>query len=168
MGLVAFVKEAGAFLFGHSAGNPAPASAASQLTVDVLQKQAAAVGVTVDNLAIDLNEGTATVRGSAGSQADREKLVLAVGNTPGVAQVDDQLIVSPPSAPRSADQSTVKTAEPPSTLYTVKKGDTLSAIAKAYYKDPGKYPRIFEANRPMLGDPNKIYPGQVLRIPPQT
>jgi nucleoid-associated protein YgaU len=49
----------------------------------------------------------------------------------------------------------------------VKRGDTLSAIAKNYYKDGSKYPRIFEANRPMLGDPNKIYPGQVLRIPPQ-
>jgi LysM repeat protein len=134
-------------LFGHSAGNPAPASAASQLTVEVLQNQAAAVGVAVESLDIELNDGTARVRGAVSSQADREKLVLAVGNTPGVAQVDDQLTVIPPSAPQSADQSTVKTAEPLSTLYTVKKGDTLSAIAKAYYKHPGKYPRIFEANR---------------------
>jgi nucleoid-associated protein YgaU len=167
MGLVAFVKEAGAFLFGHSAGNPAPASAASQLTVDVLQKQAAAVGVPVDNLAIELNDGTATVRGSVASQADREKVILAIGNTPGVAQVDDLLAVNPPIAAQGADQPTGKGAEPAATLYTVKKGDTLSAIAKTYYKDAGKYPRIFEANRPMLGDPNKIYPGQVLRIPPQ-
>jgi nucleoid-associated protein YgaU len=167
MGLVAFVREAGAFLFGHSAGNPAPVSAAGQVTVDVLQKQAAAVGIPVDNLAIDLNQGTATVRGSVRSQADREKLILAVGNTPGVAQVDDLLAVAPPIAAQGAGQSAVNTAEPPATLYTVKKGDTLSAIAKTYYKDAGKYPRIFEANRPMLGDPNKIYPGQVLRIPPQ-
>jgi nucleoid-associated protein YgaU len=123
------------------------------LTVEVLQNQAAAVGVAVENLAIELNDGTATVRGRVGSQADREKLVLAVGNTPGVEQVDDQLAV--------------KTPETPATLYTVRKGDTLSAIAKTYYKDAGKYPRIFEANKPMLGDPNKIYPGQVLRIPPQ-
>jgi nucleoid-associated protein YgaU len=156
MGLVAFIKEAGAFLFGHSAGNPAPASAASQLTVDVLQKQAAAVGVAVDNLAIELNDGKATVRGSVGNQADREKLILAIGNTPGVAQVDDLLVVNAPSG----DQ-------PAATLYTVKRGDTLSAIAKTYYNDASKYPRIFEANRPMLGDPNKIYPGQVLRIPPE-
>jgi hypothetical protein len=70
MGLIAFVKEAGAFLFGHSAGNPAPASTASQLTVEVL----AAVGITVENLAIELNDGTATVRGSVGSQADRMNL----------------------------------------------------------------------------------------------
>jgi nucleoid-associated protein YgaU len=160
MGIVAFIREAGAFLFGHSAGNPAPASAASQLTVDVLQKQAAAVGVAVNNLAIELKDGTATVRGSVGNQADREKLILAIGNTPGVAQVDDQLVVNAPSAAQSDGQ-------PAATLYTVKKGDTLSAIARAYYKDANKYPRIFEANRPMLGDPNKIYPGQVLRIPPE-
>ena len=154
MGLISFVKEAGAFLFGHSAGESQPASAASQLTVDLLQKQAAAVGVSVQNLAIELNNGTATVRGSVSSQPEREKLILAIGNTPGVGQVDDQLTVSAPATPSA-------------TLYTVKHGDTLSAIAKTYYKDGSKYPRIFEANRPMLGDPNKIYPGQVLRIPPQ-
>jgi nucleoid-associated protein YgaU len=164
MGLVAFIKEAGAFLFGHSAGNPAPASAASQLTVDVLQKQAAAVGIDVDNLAIELNDGTASVHGSVRNQADREKLVLAIGNTPGVAQVDDLLTIDAPAS--ASGQPTVGGPEPAATLYTVKRGDTLSAIAKTYYKDASKYPRIFEANRPMLGDPNKIYPGQVLRIPP--
>ena len=128
---------------------------------DVLQKQAAAVGVPVDNLAIELNDGTATVRGSVGNQGDREKLILAIGNTPGVAQVDDLLVVNAPSAAQGSGQ-------PAATLYTVKKGDTLSAIAKTYYKDASKYPRIFEANKPMLGDPNKIYPGQVLRIPPES
>lgn len=153
MGIISFVKEAGAFLFGHSAGQSQPASAASQLTVELLQKQAQAVGVAVQNLAIELNDGTATVRGTVGSQAEREKLILAIGNTPGVGQVDDQLTVSTPA--------------PSATLYTVRRGDTLSAIAKTYYKDGSKYPQIFEANRPMLGDPNKIYPGQVLRIPPQ-
>ena len=100
------------------------------------------------------------MHGSVGNQADREKLILAIGNTPGVAQVDDLLVVNAPSAGQGSGQ-------PAATLYTVKKGDTLSAIAKTYYKDSSKYPRIFEANRPMLGDPNKIYPGQVLRIPPE-
>jgi nucleoid-associated protein YgaU len=160
MGLISFIKEAGAFLFGHSAGEPAPPSAASQLTLDVLQKQAAALGVAVQNLAIELNDGVATVRGGVASQADREKFILAIGNTPGVGQVDDQLTVSTSEAGPSGAQGAA-------TLYTVKRGDTLSAIAKTYYKDGSKYPRIFEANRPMLGDPNKIYPGQVLRIPPQ-
>ena len=52
-----------------------------------------------------------------------------------------------------------------SRTYTVEKGDTLSRIAKEMYGDAGKYPAIFEANKPMLKDPDKIYPGQVLRIP---
>ncbi len=56
--------------------------------------------------------------------------------------------------------------EPEAKYYTVVKGDTLSKIAKASYGDAMKYPVIFEANKPMLKDPDKIYPGQVLRIPP--
>jgi nucleoid-associated protein YgaU len=75
-----------------------------------------------------------------------------VGNTKGVARVDDQMTVEAP-APEAA-------------LYTVKSGDGLSKIAKVHYGDASKYPVIFEANKPMLKDPNKIYPRQVLRIPP--
>ena len=83
---------------------------------------------------------------------------LAVGNTPGVGKVDDQLTVEGGGAAAAA---------PAANMYTVKKGDTLSAIAKAEYGDANKYPVIFEANKPMLKDANKIYPGQVLRIPPK-
>ena len=54
-----------------------------------------------------------------------------------------------------------------STFYTVQKGDTLSKIAKDQYGNANKYQQIFEANKPMLKDPDKIYPGQVLRIPPE-
>ena len=83
----------------------------------------------------------------------REKIILAVGNTEGIARVDDRLEVVKP--------------EPEAQYYTVVKGDTLSKISKEYYGDPMKYPAIFEANKPMLKDPDLIYPGQVLRIPPQ-
>ena len=51
--------------------------------------------------------------------------------------------------------------------YTVAKGDTLSKIAKEFYGEANKYHQIFEANKPMLKDPDKIYPGQMLRIPPE-
>ena len=51
-------------------------------------------------------------------------------------------------------------------MYEVKSGDTLSKIAREFYGDAMKYPAIFEANKPLLSDPDKIYPGQVLRIPP--
>ncbi len=64
------------------------------------------------------------------------------------------------------DQLSVASPDPPSEYYRVVSGDTLSKIAKQYYGDVSKYPEIFEANQPMLKDPDKIYPGQVLRIPP--
>ena len=97
---------------------------------------------------------TAVVKGSVATQADREKVVLAVGNTAGIAKVDDRLEVA--------------RAEPEARYYTVVKGDTLSKIAKAQYGDANRYGAIFEANRPMLKDPDRIYPGQLLRIPPLT
>ena len=64
------------------------------------------------------------------------------------------------------DDVTTHEAAPEATIYVVKKGDTLSAIAKAHYGAASKYMVIFDANKPMLKDPDKIYPGQALRIPP--
>jgi nucleoid-associated protein YgaU len=52
-----------------------------------------------------------------------------------------------------------------SKFHDVVRGDTLSAIAKTYYGNAGKYMVIFEATKPMLGHPDKIYPGQKLHIP---
>jgi nucleoid-associated protein YgaU len=49
--------------------------------------------------------------------------------------------------------------------YTVKSGDTLSAIAKQFYNDASQYMKIFEANKNLLSSPDKIAPGQVLTIP---
>ena len=89
--------------------------------------------------------------GRSPTQEVREKVILVLGNTAGVAQVDDRLVV--------------ERKEPEAQFYTVKSGDTLSKIAKQYYGNASKYPTIFEANRPMLQNPDKIYPGQVLRIP---
>jgi nucleoid-associated protein YgaU len=59
----------------------------------------------------------------------------------------------------------VSAPEPAAQFHTVASGESLSLIAKKYYGDAMKYPVIFEANKPMLSDPDKIYPGQVLRIP---
>ena len=83
--------------------------------------------------------------------ATKKKVVLVVGNSEGIATVDDQM--------------TVQHTEPEAQFHTVVSGDSLSKIAKHYYGDAMKYPVIFEANKPMLSDPDKIYPGQVLRIP---
>ena len=89
--------------------------------------------------------------GEASSQEEKEKILLALGNVEGVAGVEDSI--------------TVAQAAPEARFVTVKKGDTLSAIAKAEYGNANAYMKIFEANKPMLSHPDKIYPGQVLRIP---
>lgn len=91
------------------------------------------------------------LRGKARTQAEAEKAIIVAGNTKGVAEVESHI--------------EVEEKAPAAIFYTVKSGDTLSKIAKAHYGDPMKYPVIFEANKPMLTDPDKIYPGQSLRIP---
>ncbi len=104
---------------------------------------------------MQVNGDQVELHGSVKDQATLEKAVLAVGNNAGVAGV-------------KTDGITVNAPAEESVFYTVKSGDTLSKIAETQYGkgNGGKYMVIFEANKPMLKDPNKIYPGQVLRIPP--
>jgi nucleoid-associated protein YgaU len=52
-------------------------------------------------------------------------------------------------------------------IYVVVSGDSLSKIAKREYGDAKLWPKIFEANKDLLKDPNKIFPGQKLKIPPK-
>jgi nucleoid-associated protein YgaU len=154
MGFMDFISSAGAALFG-SKDEPDQERSAK------LENHVRMLGLDVKKLKIDVKGETATVSGEAASQAEREKVLLAVGNTQGIAKVEDELAVAVP-AEKPAE------AEPPAEeaqYHTVVKGDTLSKIAKAFYGDAMKYPVIFEANKPMLEDPDKIYPGQVLRIP---
>lgn len=162
MGIFDFVKDAGENLLekaGIGVGEAAaatPAAPAAEPAPDqaqVLARSIELLEIPVQGLKISINGDSLTVSGTSPTQADREKLVLVLGNTRGIARVDDQL--------------TVENPEPESVFHTVEKGDTLSKIAKVHYGDAMKYPVIFEANRPMLEDPDKIYPGQVLRIPPQ-
>ncbi len=125
-------------------------AAAGDAILDYIKAQnlsATALTVTFDGAS-----ATASVFGVAPDQATREKIVLCAGNVAGVTQVKDMMSVD-----RSA---------PEATYYTVVSGDNLSKISKAQYGDPNKYMKIFEANTPMLKHPDKIYPGQVLRIPP--
>jgi nucleoid-associated protein YgaU len=117
----------------------------------------ASQSLSAQNLAItyDGASKTVTVAGVAPDQATKEKILLCCGNVHSVAKVDDQLTVAQATAPAS-------------TFYDVKSGDSLSKIARAVYGDANAYMKIFEANKPMLTDPNKIYPGQQLRIPPKS
>lgn len=159
MGLFDFVKNAGEKIFGKDDPEPAPrtrnvdpATLEKMKRNKALQNLVAKLGLEVEQLRIEVDGETATVTGLVDDQAEREKVVLAVGNVIGIARVDDRL--------------EAKKKAPEAQMHTVVSGDTLSKIAKKYYGDAGKYPAIFEANKPMLKDPDKIYPGQVLRIPP--
>ncbi len=150
MGLIDFVLGAGDKLFGPKESD--------QERSAKLENQVRKMGLPVEMLKIDVKGEQATVSGKVKAQAIREKIVLAVGNTTGISKVEDrmELVVEKAAGPK----------EPEAKYYTVVKGDSLSKIAKAHYGDAMKYPVIFEANNPMLKDPDKIYPGQVLRIPP--
>jgi nucleoid-associated protein YgaU len=167
MGLFDFVRDAGEKIFGKdddkgkqqpgvkpSATATAPAKTGP--TWDEIREKALTQllerhGFGVTGLNVDVAGERVTVSGKVATQEMREKVVLVLGNTAGIAQVDDRL--------------EVERKEPEAQFYTVKPGDTLSKIAKQYYGNANKYPTIFEANRPMLQNPDKIYPGQVLRIP---
>lgn len=159
----------GMFDFLSSAGDDAAAEAtktveASQDRMNELRQQSiteklAALDIEGEQVQVNVNGEVAVLTGQAPNQEALEKMVLCAGNQFGIGQVDCQLQVDAPSAGAGTTAETV--------FYTVQSGDTLGKIAAAHYGDAGKYPLIFEANKPMLSDPNKIYPGQSLRIPPQ-
>ncbi len=134
-----------------------------------LEKYVSGLGLEVENLDIQYDDNTATITGTAADHPTREKVILAVGNVEGVGQVDDQMKTkswaerAAEAADAKAEAAAAEAAA--SKFYTVVSGDSLSKIAKEFYGDPMRYPEIFEANKPMLKDPDLIYPGQVLRIP---
>jgi hypothetical protein len=124
------------------------AAAAQAIEAYIAQMQLNAAGLAVK---FDGSTGTVTVMGLAPDQETREKIVLCCGNVSGVSHVDDQMTVDTP-----VDESQ---------YYMVVKGDTLTKVAREFYGNANAYMPIFEANRPMLSHPDKIYPGQMLRIP---
>lgn len=167
MGVFSFIKEAGEKLFGGKEAVAATPTAAStpasdgptQAERNAKAAQAIATYIGAQNLGLsavnvdyDGLQGLVTVQGQAPSQAAKEKVTLCCGNVANVQAVDNQMTVAAP--------------EPEAQYHDVVRGDTLSAIAKKFYGDANKYPKIFEANQPMLSHPDKIYPGQKLRIPP--
>ncbi|MDX8493928.1 peptidoglycan-binding protein LysM [Mesorhizobium sp. VK22B] len=153
MGMFDFVKGVGKKLgFG---GEEAPPSA------DTLKQELDSHKLGTDGVQVEVKGDTAVLKGTVKDQSIFEKAVVAVGNTLGVSKVQaDELQVAP-----EAGKAASPAKEP--TFYTVQKGDNLWKIAeKSYGKGQGaKNTIIFEANRPMLTHPDKIYPGQVLRIP---
>lgn len=133
-----------------------------------LEKHVNDLGLKVRNLQVRFDDGVAYVGGIVANRATKERVVLAIGNVEGVKQVRDTLRVTPARKATSntpAAKARRKANAAAQTMHTVKSGDTLSAIAKKYLGDANRYNEIFKANQPMLTDPDKIYPGQVLRIP---
>lgn len=165
MGIFDFVKNVGTKIFGDdeeekqaaakaAAENDAAAAEAGRIAEEAKNRAVAealtnivtGLGLKIDDLKVGFEGDLATVSGVTRSQSEREKVILAIGNTHGVGRVDDRIEVKP-------------------VFHVVEKGDTLSKIAEKHYGDKMKYQVIFDANKPMLKDPDLIYPGQSLRIP---
>ena len=159
MGLLDFVRSAGRILGGPSAavsaaiqdaaGKPHPDTPAP--SADAVKGELKRVGLPDDAVHVAVEGDTVHIKGKVSDAAIKEKLILAAGNIQGVGKVSDDIETETPGAA--------------SEFHTVQKGETLSKIAQQHYGAASKYPAIFEANKPMLTDPDKIYPGQVLRIP---
>ncbi|AVR44663.1 peptidoglycan-binding protein LysM [Christiangramia fulva] len=162
MGIFSFIKDAGKKIFGIEKAKTQEAGKSEKIEREERQENERAaqkleqtiteLNLKVENLGIYIEDDMATVSGLAKDQTTREKIILVVGNTEGIAQVDDRM--------------DVENTEPEAVFHTVERDDSLESISKKHYGDPNQYPLIFEANKPMLQDPDKIYPGQVLRIPP--
>ena len=144
MGLFNFVKEAGEKLWDNLTDHKGQSDKVSEHL-----KKLNIPGA--DNVQVTVTDGKASVTGDGLTQEQKEKIQVAVGNIAGVSEVENNI--------------TATDAKDEATYYTVKSGDTLSAISKHVYGDANKYNTIFEANKPMLSHPDKIYPGQVLIIP---
>lgn len=166
-GVITFIKEAGAKIFNHPVKTDGPTEATAlkvdkpgegneqrNAEIDAAERIKVTLqdlGLAAENLQIVIHNGLATVSGKAEDTPTKEKIILVIGNSEGIAAVQDKI--------------DVEHVEEEATYHTVVEGDTLSKIAKKIYRDALKYPVIFEANKPMLKDPDNIYPGQVLRIP---
>lgn len=178
MGVFDFMKSAGAKIFGKDDDK---ADVTKPLGMHLREH-----GIDPSGIRFSFSGDTVVMEGTVPDQDTREKAVLIVGNVDGIGRVDDRLRVGANFGGVSATTSSTAAmgtaagsgatvahgsagsaggGDWASRTYTVESGDSLSAIAKKMYGDAGKYQKIFEANQPMLKDPDKIYPGQVLRIP---
>lgn len=146
MGLLDFAKDVGRQLFDTDA------EAADNIKEHLEIKLSG-----IRNVEVDYDDGVATICGECDDQSVKNNAILIAGNVKGVEKVIADDLVAPPPAPEEE--------EPKEDFYTIKSGDTLGAVAKHYYGKASAYMRIFEANRDIISDPNKIYPGQKIRIP---
>ena len=151
MGLISFIKNAGEKIFKSEEKK-------EQEKADLILAHIRKFGFDTTDIQVKVDDDKVILMGSVDTIDNKNKVIVTAGNIECIAKVDDWLVVKHPP---------VVTPPPPEKqYYTVKKGDYLSKIAKEVYGDAKKYNIIFEANKPMLKDPDLIYPGQVLVIPP--
>lgn len=141
MGLFDFAKNMGKKLFDSDEEAP-----------DKIKEALEADNPGIEALGVGYDGGKVKLSGKSASAEAMEKAVLMAGNVKGVSDVDVSGLESP------APESDI-------VYYTVESGDSLSKIAKNYLGDAMAYPKIFEANREVIKDPDLIYPGQKIRIP---
>ncbi len=149
MGLFSFIKNAGEKVFG---GSESAEERAEKVKAHLGKFNFDLSGVTVTG-----KDSAIVVSGQALNIDEKQRILATAGNVDGVEQVEDQLTLKTPLKIEIPDLT--------KTMYTVKSGDSLSKISKAVYGDMNQYQKIFDANKPMLSHPDKIYPGQVLYIP---
>lgn len=141
MGLFDFFKDMGEKIFGRE-----------DEAAEKIKENIEASNPGIQDLSVAYNDGVVELSGSADSAEAMEKAVLMAGNVQGVSEVKADGISAPPQAAQVE-------------FYVIQKGDSLSAIAKRYYGNAQDYPRIFDANREVIKNPDLIYPGQKIRIP---
>ena len=151
MGLISFIKNAGEKIFKSEEKR-------EQEKAALIAAHIKKFGFNTSNIQVSVDDEKVILTGTVDTLDNKNKIIVTAGNIDGISSVDDRIVVLQPP---------VVTPPPPEKqFYTVKKGDYLSKIAKQVYGNANKYNIIFEANKPMLKDPNLIYPGQVLVIPP--
>ncbi len=153
MGLISFIKNAGAKIFKSEEKR-------EEEKANMITEHIKKFGFDVSRVSVAVDDEKVVLTGSVDTLSIIIIIIVTAGNVEVISVVEDHLLVTTPEP--------VAPPEPEKQFYTVKKGDYLSKIAKEVYGDAKKYPIIFEANKPMLKDPDLIYPGQVLVIPPLT
>ncbi len=155
MGLISFLKNAGAKIFNKPEAVEVDKAA-------LIKNHIKGFGFNTDEVTVQVDDDVVILTGKVDTIANKNKIVVAAGNVEGIARVEDRLAI----LPVGGEIPVIPPDEPEKQFYTVVAGDTLGKIARHFYGNPAKYPVIFEANTPMLTHPDKIYPGQVLVIPP--
>jgi nucleoid-associated protein YgaU len=143
MGFFDFIKDAGAKILGRGDDN--------ENVKKLIEEEKETM--PIEGLEVEVQGDTVVLKGKAKSAEDKVKAALIAGNIEGISKVDaDALETEEPAVINDL-------------FYEIQKGDTLWRVAEIYYKDGRRYTEIFEANREVIKDPDKIYPGQMIRIP---